>query len=445
MPAFRGNNWRIGLGHEVTEGTLVAPTQHYRFLQGSNVTPKDKVAEEYEGDGTIDISFVNKDSQLWTGKIDFYPRSTDIGFILQAIMGTGSETVKVTPTGATIATAATGGTVAAGIYFYTYAYLYGQVAGPAQAPLTVTTTGATSTVTISGIPADTDATGIRMYKGVAGGLSGVYTQSGDVAYGTTALDTGSVPVFTAFATGVTANATGGGLHLFKPQSALDFYTFEYGQPLGIANQIMARIADCMITELTLDASPGRPVKASISFVGKYAQQQASLAAAVFDAGTPLHTSNSTFIVDGTTSLWVEKFKFTYKLNVNEGLIFTHNYPETFLLERRKVTVDYDLLFQDSTTFNKFISGGVTTTPVAGTTIDSATVATGSMDLRFGANSGTDQTNTLGITIANLSYACKPVVPNLDGKPFLQPVSGFGTRSASNLLTAQLRNSRITAY
>ncbi len=444
MTGFRGNAYQISLGHQTVEGTPVTPTQSFRWIAGTTVDPDKKETEIFEGDGGIDISFVNTDSSMWKGKLVFYPRPIDVGMVIDAVMGTSSEALVTAPTGATIGTAATGGTIAAGTYHYAYCHLYGQVEGPMSADLSQITTGTTSTVTLSSITVDATATKLRIYKGLVGGASGVYSLSADVTEATSVTDTGSAPVFVAN----TPSGTTGTGHVFTAQTALDFWTIEAGMiaPVSSGSRIRLWLVDCFFTDMTLEAAPNKPLKITAGFIGKYVEQETTLIAPVFDAATkPFITTNVSYLRDGAAELFIDKFKVNYALTVDSSLIYTHVYPETFIMERRKVTADYEILFKDATVFWNFVSGGASTNPTAGTIVDTAAVTTGSLDARFLAG-GTDFTKQLGLTVPSLAYIIKPVNPDLTGKPFVQAVQAFSTKPATGaFMTFALRNTQTTAY
>jgi len=449
MPAFRGNFWQVGLGHQTAEGSLTAPTQMYRWIEGSEVMPDIKTTEYFEGDGSIDPTFLNKDSSMWKGKIKFYPRSTDIGQVLAMVAGTGSETIRNAPTGLT-ATAASGGSLPTGTIHYAVAFKYGQIVGPLSADLSVTTTSTNATATISGISADAAATGMRIYKGPVGGAAGTYTQYADVAIATSVSDTGTTPTFSPVPTNLLAPSTTGVVHTYVPQTVSDFWTCEFGQIITGANaptnQIRLWVGDCVPMALTLTLEPNRPVTAELDFLGKFAQVVSSLTAPVFDPGSrPLIMSNAIFYVDGQPVTTVGKTTIKIDFTVSQD-IFTASqiWPYAFIEERRKVSVDYELIFQDASKFWNFVTGGLSTNPTAGTVVDSPAIATGMLDFAL-YQGGVDVNNALGLTINNINYQVKPVTWNLQGKAIRQPVSGFAMRSSLPLYTAQLRNARATTY
>lgn len=445
--AFRGNAWQIGFGKQSAEGTLINPTVFPRWLQGTTMDPDAKVTEEYEGDGSIDISFLNKEMSMWKGKVVMYPRATDLGLFVNGVMGTSSDTVKSAPGSGTLANATSGGTFPAGTFHSAFALLYGKTAGPLIADASTTTTTAVSTLTWSSLPTDADATGVRVYYTAAGGSSGVYTQYQDFPYtsGVTTSVTLTSPTGTAVIGTQESNTTSGKLHLFKPQTVLDFHTVEFGQTdTTISPRIKLQIADSLFYSFTLEGDAGKPLKLTVEVYGKYSQVVSALQALSLDSGKPLLFSNSTFNVDGVITSRVNKFKLTYALTIPTDLIFTHIYPESFLMERRKITADFQMLFADATKFNSFLSGGTYTNPSAGVVMDSAAIATGTLDCTFLAN-GTDNSNAFGMSIPNLAYQPKGPTPELDGKPFYQPVSGFGTKSGASLVTMQLRNGQSAAY
>lgn len=448
MPAFRGNAWQVGLGHQTAEGSPIAPTQMYRWIEGSDVSPDVKTTEYYEGDGTIDASFLNKDSSMWKGKIKFYPRSTDIGQIFAMVAGTGSEAIRQAPSGLTISATA-GGSLPVGTIHYALAFKYGQVVGPLSADLSVTTTSGNQTATISGITADPAATGIRLFKGPVGGAVGTYTQFADLALATSVTDSGSAPTFSPLPANLLAPSTTGVVHTFLPQVTSDFWTCEFGQiitgPGAPTNQIRLWVCDCVPQALTLTLEPNRPVTAEVDFLGKYAQEVASLTAPVFDPGRPMVMSNAVFVLNGTPYTTVGKVTIKIDFTVAQD-IWTGSqiWPYTFLEERRKVSIDGELIFTDASLYNAFLTGGLSTNPAPGTIVDSPAIMTGSFDFALFAG-GVDPNNAMGMTLNNINFAVKPIPWNLQGKVIHQPISGFAMRSNLPLYTLQVRNGRTTAY
>lgn len=93
------------------------------------------------------------------------------------------------PVANTPSTATTGGTLAAGTYYYRVAALDARGQTVASNEVSVTTTGATSTVTVTW-GAVTGATGYRIYRGTAAGSQTVYYTVGAV---TTFTDTNATP------------------------------------------------------------------------------------------------------------------------------------------------------------------------------------------------------------------------------------------------------------
>jgi hypothetical protein len=83
----------FGLAKQSAFNTPLAPTAFPRWLDGSGVEPDAQFEELPEGDGSQDMSLVFKTKQLWKPKLVFYPRPQELGEIVAAMMGAGSDTV----------------------------------------------------------------------------------------------------------------------------------------------------------------------------------------------------------------------------------------------------------------------------------------------------------------------------------------------------------------
>ena len=124
--------------------------------------------------------FINESGNTG-GPGNIYTGNTTAGLKLALVTGTGRSNIGVNPvtplvapSAPTVNTAATGGTIPAGTYNVevTYVNAYGETAASASTP--ITTTGATSTITITAPPQRGNAVGWYAYVTQAGG--GSYTR-----------------------------------------------------------------------------------------------------------------------------------------------------------------------------------------------------------------------------------------------------------------------------
>jgi phage tail sheath protein FI len=120
------------------------------------------------------VTVIDSDSQYVT----FLPPGSQTPTVPS---GSPSNTIVPLPTGVTVATATSGGTLAAGQYFYQVSALYGNLEGGPSTEQSVTATGATSSNTISWTAAAAfggqSPTGYKIYRGTSAGKENVFYTS----------------------------------------------------------------------------------------------------------------------------------------------------------------------------------------------------------------------------------------------------------------------------
>jgi hypothetical protein len=107
---IRSDNSYFGLAKEVVAGTPVAPSWFPRWMDGSSIEYDLKTEEVWEGDGTRRMSQLVKNQQSIKIKLTVSPRMNELGFLEEACMGSGSDTITPGTPAGTLHLATTGGT-----------------------------------------------------------------------------------------------------------------------------------------------------------------------------------------------------------------------------------------------------------------------------------------------------------------------------------------------
>lgn len=221
---------------EVTPGTDIVPAAaNAVMIRNPNLTPLDVTYEErnivrgffgnFDALPTIKkVKFTFETEFSGSGTIATAPGWDDI---MQAC-GHASIAPVATPVNSAFSTSTTGGTLAAGTYFYRVSALYAGGESLASAETSQITTGATSTVTVNW-GAVANATGYRIY----GRATGAEQLIGTVGAGvTTFLDTGS-----ASPSGALPTANSGGIG-YVPLSGTGKTVSIYVQIDGLQHKIV---------------------------------------------------------------------------------------------------------------------------------------------------------------------------------------------------------------
>lgn len=432
LSTTRDNLFYMGAGKQSAWGTAVAPTWFWRWLDGSDANPDAKFQEEREGDTSPHISLVYKTEQIWGIKVVEYVRPITIGYALEALLGSGSDSF-AGGTATTLAVAVTAGATS----FQSTADLGSTSTGY----LNVDTGYASLTYEVVKVDYTTK-TGTGPYTYTLAN-SGTFKQSHLI----------SVPISKPQVHTLTRQT--GPFDVYSIESAFGASTY------GLFS--VFRVQDCVCTDLMLESTaPGKAVKASHTWYGAPGIIQASLAAitqeglgVVGAAGGPLtHASaQSTWNLDGAgvgvgNGATIKSFKLTLKNGTQPNELTSEGlYPPFYMPGNFDITADLTAIFNSYNQYKETYYGSTAATTAA---IDSILTGYGSVALTW-ANANIagslDGLNSLACSLPNVAYKAAKLTPKLDGKPLEQQISVRAVRSPSQLvpLTFVLTNSWPSAY
>jgi hypothetical protein len=422
IAATRENLYYLGWGKESTWNTPIAPTNYWRWLDGTDANPERKVNKEREGDTGPFINLVYVSEQHWVVKVVEYVRPITVGCVLQALLGTGSDAYTA-PTKST--------TLAASI-----------VAGATSFQSTADL-GNTGTLALNFTPGYASAA----YEVQTANLT---TRSGAGPYTYSLAGSGKFTNAHANGDALTSAAT----HVFtRQQTTYDPYSIEAAfSQSGFGKAF--RIQDCVCVALKITMETGKLVRLEHDWYGSLATIQAALQTPSFEGssvigqpGSPLHyfMAGSSWSVDGSTSgaaAVIKKLEISLKNSTTaedfqtEGLSPTYFIPGNF-----DIDATMDVIF---TTYQQYLE----------TYFGSPTATTGATDnyiQGYGQASVTftgDAVNSLALSLPNVAYtAAKLNPPKLDGKPLMQAVAFSAQKTAANPtpFTATLTNSQASVY
>lgn len=419
--SIRENLYYMGFAKQSVWGTAVAPTFFSRWLDGSDAEPNTKVQKEREGDTSPFIALMYKTEQMWELKITEYIRPIGVGIILQALLGTGSDSYTA-PTQTTTLNAAT-------------------IIG-ATTFTTVASIGNTSTGYFNFTPGYASAVYEVQNVNLASRTgSGPYTytlQSGAFSYAHNSADTvnnASTHVFT------------------RQQTTYDAYSWEVAFGNTTFGKVF-RIVNCVCTGLTLTSDMGKPLKLEHTWVGSQSAIQAAFSTIsqegtnlVGVAGGPLvhFHAGSTWSIDGSTSgnaAGIRQFKLTMKNSTKpEDMQSELVYAPYFLQGDFEIDGQLQVIFES---YNQYLNTYFGSSSATTGATDSYLVGTGA----FTTTWTSDGVNSLAVSLPFVGYtAAKIDPPKLDAKPVYQNLqfSAYKTPAFPTPVTFTLTNSQASQY
>lgn len=411
----------MGFAKQSVWQTAVAPTFFSRWLDGSDAEPNTKVQKEREGDTSPFIALMYKTEQMWELKVVEYIRPIGIGFILQALLGTASDT-------------------------YT-------------APLQATTlsssvvVGASSFLTVASI----GNTGTGYFNFTPGYASAVYEVQNVNLLGRTGAGPYTYPLVSgtfSYAHASSDPVTSASVHTFtRQQTTYDAYTWEVAFGNTTFGKVF-RVMNCVCTGLTLSSEMGKPLKLEHTWVGSQSAIQASFTAIsqegtnlVGVAGGPLvhFHAGSTWSIDGSTAgnaAGIRSLKLTMKNSTKpEDMQSELVYAPYFLQGDFDIDGQIQVIFESYSQYLNTYFGSAAAT----------TAATDSYLVGYGAFTTTwtsDGVNSLQVTCPYVGYtAAKIDPPKLDAKPLYQNLtfSTYKTPAFPTPITFVLNNSQASQY
>jgi len=422
IAATRENLYYLGWGKQAAWNTPVAPTNYWRWLDGSDANPDRKVQKEREGDTSPLISLIYPTGQHWVVKVVEYVRPITAGCALQAILGTNSDTYTA-PTQS--------GTLSAAI-----------VAG-ATSFQTALNLGSSGTIALNFTPGIGNATYEVQTVNIA-------SKSGTGPYTYTL--NGGVTFKNAHANGDTITSQSS--HVFTRQpTTYDPYSLEAAfSQAGFGKAF--RIQDAVCYQLKIAMETGKPIKLEHDWYCSLATVQAALQTPVFEgtsvigqAGAPLHYNMAlgAWSVDGATTgaaALIKKAEITLKNSTAAEEFQTEGLSPTYFIPGiLDIDGTLDVIF---TSYQQF----------AETYFNALTLAAGAQDSYiqgYGAFSTLftgDPINSLALSLPNVAYtAAKLNPPKLDGKALMQQLAFSAQKTAltPTTFTATLTNSQASSY
>lgn len=416
--AFRNNAVYVGMGKQAAWNTGVAPTWYNLWLDGSDANPEVQVKTERGGDGTPFQLFAWKAGQYQAIKIVEYVQPQLAGYALEAILGSGSDTL-VAPTANT--------TLSASI-----------------------TKGATSLSTVGTL-------------GTVGTLAvAVSAAYGNAAYEVVTVDltthTGAGPfTYTLASSGTFKNAHTSGdtvvsaaTHtLVRKPAKYDPYSIEIGWDTDNTSTLQRayRYVDAVCTDLRLHHQTGDLLRFEHTWYAANVIKQAAMSTPTYEQSKPFRFDQAAgaWKINDLTTGNAATFK-RFDLNIKnstapddfqtEGLS-----PNYFLPGNVDISGDFDVVWQSWQEYEAAYFGANTG---AGAT-DSATIGYEKLGVTWTA----DAVNSLALTLPNVEYSAAKMPMRRDAKPVIQPVSftavQLGPNSATAPFTAVLSNAYGTAY
>ena len=420
---IRENLFYVGCGKQSVWGTAVAPTWYSLWLDGTDVNPQAKITLEREGDTSPFMGLAYKENQYGVAKVVEYARPITLGYILQALLGSGSDTYTAPTKSSTFASAVLAG---------------------ATSFQSVGSLGNSGTLGINATPAYSNA---GVYEVVTVNLA---SQSGTGPYTYTLNGGGAFLNAHAMSDAITSASQ----HTLTRQTAgYDAFTLEFAFGSATLGEVW-RLQDAVCYEVKLTCNKGKPIKVEHSWYGALHKLQSAFSTPSYEgsrvvgqAGAPFifWEGSGNWLVDGSSSAnaaTVEKLELDLKNTTNaEDFISESISPALFIPSDMDITATAEAIFTSYNQFNETYFGAKTLSTGAS---DSYLVGYGAIQTTLQA----DPVNSLLVNVLNGAYtADSKLTPKLDAKGLRQPFKLTGQRTAAiaNPFSATLMNSLASSY
>lgn len=408
---IRSDNAYVGIAKQTSQGTPVAPSKFFRWLDNTKLEMDLKNTEIWEGDGTRRLSQLVKKTQMTKGTISFNPRPIELGFIEAACMGTSSDTVTAAAASTTLSSAPSIGA--------TSISLAGNTGLTSAGTAVVILSPGTVNEEIETITTPGTGTGPYVYNLAGGGtISKTHASSDPVQTSTT--------------------------HTFVDQTDSPYYTIEFGLgSLSGSTGMTIRVTDCKIEQIKRSSKAGELLQYDVDFVGISSVLQGSPSTVTLENHSPFLFVNGVWTWNGSATgdaLAIESIELTTKNNLDTGIQSEQLTLAAIILGNLTVDVKASIIYQNQNLFALTYFGSTT-----GTT-DTQAIGQGAMNVTFTQADGFHKV-TYNVPAMHYNKTGTPV-PKKDGKHYTYSIENVGTTAqGSNAYVAQvvLNNAQTAAY
>lgn len=155
-------------------------------------------------------------------------------------------------------------------------------------------------------------------------------------------------------------------HVFTPNATVPYLTIEQAY---LGGNTIDRVVDVLAKSLTISGEAGKPWKYSAEFIGGgtvYGRNGAASAlTATYEDNGPYKFAGGAYLVDGATTLDIEKFEYKFERVLDEDLFTTSPFRRAVVALKQKVSLDSTFIVEDDDLYQKVKYGaaGGTTIPV----------------------------------------------------------------------------------
>ena len=233
---------------------------------------------------------------------------------------------------------------------------------------------------------------------------------------------------------VVGTSAGVGTSVYVPNATVPFLTIE--QSWGGGNQI-DRVRSAILTSFQIEGEAGQPWLLSADFVGGgtpyYRDGSASSLSPTLESGDPAMYAGGAYLVNGATSLDIRRFTYRFERNVDDDLYTTETFRRKVVPLTRTVSVDFQIIYQDSTLYKQVVYSGGSVVPQS--------VATGS----FHAERKLTGSQLLSVDVPNLNYTSVSVNRmEPDGETVVLDVTAQGIRAGTSIVQHRSVHSNVGA-
>lgn len=203
--------------------------------------------------------------------------------------------------------------------------------------------------------------------------------------------------------------------------------------------VIERVSNAQITEVSIEGEAGRPIKISAQIVGggtPYRRDVASSLTPTRESGDPIFYPGASVVIDGSGNTKLTKFKQTIRRTVDSDIRTTELFREDVVALNFDTDIEGTLKYEDATFYDKVKFGGGTTIP--------RELATGTFKLYSEQGSG----SSLRFIETNQNYRLTGARVNKldpDGKTVYLDFTGMGVKGATHQFFSRIQTASGGAF
>jgi len=225
------------------------------------------------------------------------------------------------------------------------------------------------------------------------------------------------------------------IHTITPNDTIPWLTFETGE-VKSSDLIIEKIKDCKVNSIRISGEAGKPVLATVDFLGIEATKEASASSPSYESNDPFRFYEGTFTVDSSATTYITKFDITISNGVAGDIQTVEVHRDDMVALAREITVEFVLKLTDADLYTDIMYGG------GSAVSDDLHEGDITIDLSYGTGSGERE---LKIEIPKLYYVAAELPRGAEPEVIYLSCSARAVKGASDIITVTVKNDEDADY